>query len=240
MSRAFSGPDRISSLPAGSHGMHPHVITPTRRPGRAFREVFVRLDDPTSARSMVLFNVVDESWSETSLQADLDAQKGKSTIALDAAVALVRDYEGVQAYRGTKPLREALIAEDDSRRYVMEKNIQVKTSDRATVCALAVRPKGSTGRCPRSCYSRFTIPSSTTWTMHGCPRHMATRASSDLHGAKVAAPINRFLTSTTARMRHRLSTGSRNNPGATVASACTRAAITASPSGPRRNTYPRA
>jgi hypothetical protein len=125
---------------------------------QAFRAVFGQLDDRTSARAMPLFNVVDESWMDPALQSDLDAQKGKSSIALDAAVALVRDYESVQAYRDSASLRSALIAEDDSRRYTIEPDIQVKTGqaktgqaktgDGAAVCALVARPRASTGRLP--------------------------------------------------------------------------------------------
>jgi putative CocE/NonD family hydrolase len=115
---------------------------------RAFRAVFGQLDDPTSAAAMPLFNIADESWADPALQSDLDAQKGKSSIALGAAVALVSDYEAVQAYRASASLRSALIAEDDSRRYTIERNVQVKTRDGATVCALVTRPRASNGRLP--------------------------------------------------------------------------------------------
>jgi putative CocE/NonD family hydrolase len=115
---------------------------------QAFRAVFGQLDDPTSAAAMPLFNVADESWADPALQSDVDAQKGKSSIPLDAAVALVNDYEAVQAYRASANLRSALIAEDDSRRYTIEKDIPVKTGDGATLCALVARPRGSTGRLP--------------------------------------------------------------------------------------------
>jgi uncharacterized protein len=115
---------------------------------QTFRVVFGGLDDRASARAMPLFNVVDESWMDPALQSDLDAQKGKSSIALDAAVALVRDYESVQAYRDSASLRSALIAEDDSRRYTIERDIQAKTEDGATVCFLVARPRASTGCLP--------------------------------------------------------------------------------------------
>jgi uncharacterized protein len=64
---------------------------------RAFRETFGQLDDLASARAIPLFNIVDESWMRPALQSDLDAQKGKATITLENAVALVRDYQVVQA-----------------------------------------------------------------------------------------------------------------------------------------------
>ena len=115
---------------------------------QAFRAVFGQLDDRTSARAMPLFNVVDETWMGPALQSDLDAQKGKSRIALDATVTLVRDYESVQAYRDSAPLRSALIAEDDSRRYTIERDVKVKTGDGATVCALVALPRASSRRLP--------------------------------------------------------------------------------------------
>jgi len=115
---------------------------------QAFRSVFAKLDDVTGARAMPLFDIVDESWSGPTLQGELDAQKGKTGITLDAAVALIHDYEAVQAYGETKALRPALIAEDDSHRYVTEKDIRVKTADGATVCALVSRPRDFVGRLP--------------------------------------------------------------------------------------------
>ena len=120
-----------------------------------FHSVFAQLDGPTSARAMPLFNVVDESWWVPSLQNDLDAQKGKSKISAEAAVTLVHDYEQVQGYRETASFRPALIAEDDARRYTVQNNIQVKTSDGGSVCAMVVLPKSSTGRLPSLFF--FTI-----------------------------------------------------------------------------------
>jgi uncharacterized protein len=110
---------------------------------RAFRETFGQLDDLASARAIPLFNIVDESWMRPALQSDLDAQKGKTTIALENAVALVRDYQAVQAYHDAASLASDLIAEDDARRYIIEKDVQVKTSDGAVVCALVTRQRAS-------------------------------------------------------------------------------------------------
>jgi len=123
--------------------------------GEAFRVVFSNLDDATSARAMPLFDIVDESWTAPTLQSELDAQKGKTSITLDAAVSLIHDYETVETYRETTALRPALIAEDDSHRYVIEKNIQVKTPDNATVCALVARPRASVEHLPALFF--FTI-----------------------------------------------------------------------------------
>lgn len=122
---------------------------------QTFRSVFTQLDDPTSARAMPLFNIVDDSWSAPSLESELNAQKGKSTISREAAVSLIHDYEAVKSYRETASLRFSLIAEDDARRYAIEKDIQVKVGDGGTVCALIVRPKAATERLPALLF--FTI-----------------------------------------------------------------------------------
>jgi hypothetical protein len=58
-------------------------------------------------------------------------------------VALVRDYQAVQAYHDAAALASGLIAEDDARRYIIEKDAQVKTSDGTTVCALVTRQHAS-------------------------------------------------------------------------------------------------
>ena len=108
---------------------------------RAFREIFGRLDNRATARAMPLFNIVDESWMKPALEADLDAHKGKNSIALADAVMLIRDYEAAQAYHDAVSLATPLIAEDDARRYIIDKEIQVKAPDTATICALVVRQR---------------------------------------------------------------------------------------------------
>jgi hypothetical protein len=53
------------------------------------------------------------------------------------------------------PLVPALIAEDDARRYLIARDVQVRTPDGATVCALVVRPRSVAGRAPT--LMQFTI-----------------------------------------------------------------------------------
>ncbi|HSS47351.1 MAG TPA: CocE/NonD family hydrolase, partial [Thermoanaerobaculia bacterium] len=124
---------------------------------RVFREVFGRLDDRTSALVMRALSIeetgggslaVDFSAMERDVHDALQAQKGKGSIALPEALRLIRAYQVEEAYRSFKPLIPALIAEDDARRYVIERDIQVKTPDGATVCTLAVRPRKATRRLP--------------------------------------------------------------------------------------------
>lgn len=121
---------------------------------RAFREKFSTLDDRTSA--LVIRTL---TFPEQSLRRDFEKavvkQKGKSTITLSDALALVRAYQIYNEARVFAPLVRKVIAEDDQRRYVTEKNVQVKTPDGATICAHVLRPRGTAERLPT--LLQFTI-----------------------------------------------------------------------------------
>ena len=110
---------------------------------RAFREKFRTLDNRTSA--LVIRTL---TFPEQSLRSDFEnavaKQKGKSTITLSDALALVRAYQTDKELRAFAPLVRPLIAEDDQRRYVTEK-----------ICAHVQRPRGTTER--RTALLQFTI-----------------------------------------------------------------------------------
>jgi hypothetical protein len=117
---------------------------------RSFREILGRQDDRTAALVMRALDT-DLPALQQNLNDALAPQKGKSTIGLADALSLVRAYQAEEAFRGMAPLAAALIAEDDQRRYVIERDVAVRTADGATVCALVVRPRPvseSPGRLP--------------------------------------------------------------------------------------------
>ena len=115
---------------------------------RAFREVLGRLDDRVSALLVRAITVADLSALQRDLRGALARQKGKETISLADALKLLRAYQIEEAYRSFTPLTSALIAADDERRYIIDKDIAVRTPDGATVCALVVRPRATPGRLP--------------------------------------------------------------------------------------------
>ncbi len=79
----------------------------------------------------------------------LQVQKGKSAISLADALRLVRAYQIDRSYRAFTPLMAPLIAEDDERRYVIDRDIRVRMADGATVCAaFVVRPRHARERLP--------------------------------------------------------------------------------------------
>jgi hypothetical protein len=114
---------------------------------QSFRNGVGKLPDPAAALVMRALGV-DSSFFDRDLKRDLDRQKGKSVISLADAVTLVHDYLPEKAYQAFAPLTPILIAEDDARRYVIEKDVRVKMPDGGTVCVLIVRPRAASVRLP--------------------------------------------------------------------------------------------
>lgn len=114
---------------------------------QAFRDVFGRLDD--QAAEYVAFSFgANVTMMADDLQRAVEAQKGTSHIGLADALALIRAYQVHQVYEQIVPRAEALIAEDDRRRYIVEEDIPVKTHDGAVVAAMLVRPKSASAPIP--------------------------------------------------------------------------------------------
>jgi putative CocE/NonD family hydrolase len=107
---------------------------------QSFREALTLLDNQTAFQVLYSFGT-SLNLLEANLRQALDQQKGKATITLSDAVALLRRYMAVQAYRRFQPLVPQLSDEDDERRYVIAKDILVRTPDGASVCAMTVRPR---------------------------------------------------------------------------------------------------
>lgn len=121
---------------------------------RAFRERFAQLDDATAA-----FAARTILQSPRTVAGDLrwatPDQTGRTTVSLEDALVLLRVYAAVESYRAFAGLPAALVAEEDARRYLIEKHVPVSTPDGATVCAYVVRPRAA--REPLPALLQFTI-----------------------------------------------------------------------------------
>lgn len=113
---------------------------------QSFREALAPLDDLTAYQVLYFFGT-SLNFLEASLSQALDQQKGKATISLSDAIALVRRYLSVQGFRRFQPLVPQLSDEDDQRRYIITKDILVRTPDGASICTMSVRPR-ATRRLP--------------------------------------------------------------------------------------------
>lgn len=119
-----------------------------------FREAIGHLDDKSASEALYWFSS-DPNRARNDLRAAVERQKGKDRIALTDALDLIRQYHFYQYVQVSMPLTNALIAEDDARRYIADKDILIKTPDGARIAAMVVRPKSA--RAPSPALLIFTI-----------------------------------------------------------------------------------
>ncbi len=108
---------------------------------RSFHEVVPRLNDHDAYAVTRRLETSPQVFQEA-LQRALDQQRAKDSIGQSEAVNLIWTYLSFDAYRRFAPLVDALVAEDDDRRYTVDKEILIKASDGASIAAEVVRPKG--------------------------------------------------------------------------------------------------
>lgn len=131
----------------------------TRRPlaetyAQAFRERFAQLDDRAAFLAGRIATLSPRTVASDLRWATPD-QTNKTTVTLDEALTLLRVYSNVESYRAFSGLPGPLVAEDETRRYISETNVAVKTPDGATVCAIIARPRNAQGKLPALLH--FTI-----------------------------------------------------------------------------------
>jgi len=107
----------------------------------AFHQTITPLDDETAAIAVNNLSFDNLGTAQAALNASVAALHGKTAIDLAQAAQLVHDYGDVQTYRALAAATPALLAEDDQRRYTVERDVVVRTRDGATICTLVVRPR---------------------------------------------------------------------------------------------------
>lgn len=118
--------------------------------GDAFRETYratlARLDDRTAAIVVRNSNISPFVLDGAMFRA-LRPLRGKTSLDLSEALALLKAYQAQQAFRAIVPLAGPIDAEDDRRRYIIDYNVKVLTPG-ATVCAMVVRQRSATRPLP--------------------------------------------------------------------------------------------
>jgi len=112
-----------------------------------FRDVFDHLDD-RGANEAVFWFGGDLNRMRDDLRAAVERQKGKDGITLTDALDTIRKYQFYLAFQVMKPLTNILIAEDDAKRYIADKDVLIKTPDGAHIAAMVVRPKSAKAPLP--------------------------------------------------------------------------------------------
>lgn len=123
----------------------------------SFRAIFGSMDDRTAALSARPFgsDQFDPDGQQRALDQSLSAQRDKARIAEGDALTLVRNYLTASVYRAIAARTPALLAEDDARRYLIDRDILVDSGDGAKLCVLVVRPRAATAKLPALLH--FTI-----------------------------------------------------------------------------------
>lgn len=122
---------------------------------RSFRDTFARLDDQTAAHQARWVFGTSLMRLKADLRNAVDRQTDQDAIELSAALDLIRKFLAVEVYEAFSPFIANLLEEDDHRRYIIAKDVLVKTPDGATVCTLVVRRRAAPGRLPA--LLQFTI-----------------------------------------------------------------------------------
>ncbi|HEY9102778.1 CocE/NonD family hydrolase [Chitinimonas sp.] len=107
---------------------------------RAFRELMGALDDVTAALAIRALEL-GYGGMEESLRSTLDRLDRQPSLQEGDALALLVQYQQATAYRRMAPRLPALVAEDDARRYLIARDLPVRTPQGATLCALVLRPR---------------------------------------------------------------------------------------------------
>jgi len=113
---------------------------------QSFRDTVSKLND------LEAYNVT--GWLGTplpilrdTLQRSLDQRRGKSSLTMTEAVDLIRTYLAFDAHRSFAHLVDALVTEDDRRRYEADWDVLIDTPG-GSISAVVVRPKSASDPLP--------------------------------------------------------------------------------------------
>lgn len=158
--RRTSDPGNVPPLRAFQIAGRARLSDPTGGPvteaqvRSAFLSVFEPLGDADASRSMFWLKS-DADRLRADLRAEATKQVGKARMPLADALGLVRMHGTLSTFETIGPHIDALIAEDDARRYVIDARGLVRTPDGADIAMVLVRPRAAPGPLPT--LLRYTI-----------------------------------------------------------------------------------
>lgn len=120
----------------------------------AFRAVFEPLDDLQAQRTASWF-VADAPRARETLAGSLAALQGRTEVSLEEALDLARRQAFVEVFEASATLSPALIAQDESRRYLIDDQVLIRTPSGATLSAVVVRGREAVAAQPAAML--FTI-----------------------------------------------------------------------------------
>ena len=115
--------------------------------GTAYRAIVTTLSDQDAYTLTGWLNAPVGPFREA-VQRAFEQWRPKGSIPQTDAIELIWSYLAFDAYRNFHPLVAALEEEDDSRRYVTDWDVLIKTTDGANISAVVVRPKDDSKPLP--------------------------------------------------------------------------------------------
>ena len=146
----------------------------------AYREVVGSLDDRVAGYEIPWILGTPLPFLESNLRLKINDLTGKTGISLADAVDLVRRYVAANAYRSMVPLTEAAKERDDRRRYIVDKDVLVRTPSGARICVLVMRPRASA-----------RVPALLNFTIYNNSNHVDEARLSASHGYAGVAALSR-------------------------------------------------
>lgn len=120
----------------------------------AFRAVFEPLSDLDASRAMHWLKG-DADGLRANLHEAAMRQLGVARMPLPDALGLIRTQYLLTTFQTLGPHTDALVAEDDARRYIVDARGLVRTPDGADIATVLVRPRAAPGPLPT--LLRYTI-----------------------------------------------------------------------------------
>lgn len=159
----------------------------------AFRTLYGTLDDRTALRVLSSFDV-GLPRAQDDLRKALAPAVDDGRLDLPEALELVRRYQFVQVFSELVPRAPALFAEDEARRYRIERDVWIAMPDGARISAMVVRPAAA--KDPLPTLLGFTIYANPDWLLadaktvaaHGYVGVVAVTRGKSLSGDGSAAP----------------------------------------------------
>ncbi|GGD47956.1 CocE/NonD family hydrolase [Pseudoxanthomonas indica] len=125
----------------------------------AFEQAFAPLDDKVALQAEFAFGgYLPRMRGE--LDAALAKVAGRRQLPLPEAIDLIRAWQVHAAYQQFQPLFAAGLADDDARRYAIDRDAWVRTADGADIAVLVVRPARA---APLPALLTFTIYANDDW-----------------------------------------------------------------------------
>jgi len=166
---------------------------PERALRDAFRTLYGVLDDRTALRVQPSFDA-GLPRAQDDLRKALAPAVERGRLELPEALELVRRYQFVQVFSELLPQAQAMFAEDEARRYRIERDVWVAMPDGARISAMVVRPVAA--KDPLPTLLGFTIYANPDWLLadaktvaaHGYAGVVAVTRGKSLSGDGNAAP----------------------------------------------------